>query len=78
MLRLNNIIRKGNFVSATVTTVEEEPRVFDITVDIFKQELVENSLGEMNMFVSMARNKLVKLAIEYGNKLPKEAVSVWY
>lgn len=37
MLRLNNIIRKGNFVSATVTTVEEEPRVFDITVDILSE-----------------------------------------
>lgn len=34
MLKLTNITREGNIVSAVVTTVEVNPQTFEVAVDI--------------------------------------------
>ena len=78
MLRLMNIVRNGNIVSAIVTIVEADPETFEISVDIEKREIIRNTRGKMDSYVSMARNKLIDVALRSGKKLPKETVCVWY
>ncbi len=78
MLKLGNITREGNIVSAVVTTVEVNPQTFEVAVDIETKEILKNTLGEMNMYSRMAISKLFALANEHGNKIPKESGSAWY
>ena len=78
MIRLTEIICDGDIVSALVTTVEAEPRVFRVSYNIKTNEIVENTYGKMCMSVGMAIGKLIKLAEENGHKLPEVAESVWY
>lgn len=78
MLKLTNITREGNIVSAVVTTVEVKPQTFEVAVDIETKAILKNTLGEMNQYSRMAISKLFALANEYGKKIPKESGSVWY
>ena len=78
MVRLSEIKRKNDIISAVVTTVELSPRVFRVAYNLATNEVVENTLGKMGMSVSMAINKLIKLSEEYGYDLPDSAESVWY
>ena len=78
MIRLSEITRDGDIVSALVTTVEVNPRVFRVSYNLKTNEIVENTYGKMCMSVGMAIGKLIKLSEENGHKLPEVAESVWY
>lgn len=78
MIKLTEIKRANNIISAVITTVEMEPRTFKIALDLETDELVENTYGSMCMDVGMAKHKLRKLAEENGFDLPETAVSAWY
>ena len=78
MIRLSEIKRENDVVSAVVTTVELSPRVFRVAYNLATNEVVENTLGKMGMSVNMAIRKLITLSQEYGNNLPDSAESVWY
>lgn len=49
MIRLSEITRVGDIVSALVTTVEAEPRVFRVSYNLKTNEIVENTYGKMCM-----------------------------
>ena len=78
MIRLSEIKREKDVVSAVVTTVEVTPRVFRVSYNLKTNDVVENTLGSMGMSVNMAIRKLIKLSEEYGYDLPDSAESVWY
>ena len=78
MIKLKDIKREGNIVSATVTTVEKTPQTFEVSVDVVSGKIHKNTLGRMSMDVGMAIGKLITLAEESGNKLPTKAESIWY
>ena len=78
MIRLSEIKRENDVVSAVVTTVELSPRVFRVAYNLATNEVVENTLGKMGMNVNMAIRKLIILSKEYGYDLPDSAESVWY
>lgn len=79
MLRLTNIVRNGNIVSAIVTTVEANAISFEIVVDIKNKKLVKNTHEKIDTLVGKAMGRLIQLTKEYeGKKLPKETVCVWY
>lgn len=78
MLKLSNIRRDGNIVSAVVTTVEVKPQIFEVAVDIESKAIVKNTFGEMDMNSRMAISKLFALVNEYGKNLPQESGSAWY
>ena len=78
MIKLKDIKREGNIVSATVTTVEKIPQTFEVSVDVVSGKIHKNTLGIMSMDVGMAIGKLITLAEESGSKLPTKAESIWY
>lgn len=78
MVRLDNIKKNGDIISATVTTVEMDSKTFDIAFNIATNEIVNNTMGRMTMSVGMAIAKLIKLVEEQGDNLPKKTTSVWY
>ena len=49
MIRLSEITRDGDIVSALVTTVEVNPRVFRVSYILKTNEIVENTYGKMCM-----------------------------
>lgn len=77
MIRLENIEKKNDIISATVTTIENNPIQFEIAVNVKNRTIIKNSLGKMNMDVSMAIGKLVRLADE-SSTLPKVAETIYY
>lgn len=78
MIELTEIKRENDFVSALVTTVEVNPRVFRVSYNLKTNEVVENTYGSMGMSVNMAIRKLITLSQEYGYNLPTSAECVWY
>lgn len=79
MIKLENIVRKGNLISAHVVSIEFEPDIFDITVDIEKEEIVELSKERQDMYTSMAMAKLLEIANKYSaSNTPKTAVSACF
>lgn len=78
MIRLSNIIRNGSLISAIVTTVGPNSKTFKVVVNIETGDILENTLGKMNMSVNMARVKLIDLVNEHGNKVPNKAECAWY
>ena len=78
MIRLSEIKRENDVVSAVVTTVELSPIVFRVAYNLATNEVVENTLGSMGMSVNMAIRKLITLSQEYGYDLPDSAMSAWY
>ena len=78
MIRLENIEKKDNIISAKVVTVEMELQVFEVAFNLKTNEIVKNTMGKMTMSVGMAIAKLIKLAEESGENLPKKTTSVWY
>ena len=78
MIRLENIERIGNLIKAHVQICQMEPEYFDIEVDLQEENIV-SCTREMDMYVTQAIARLVKLADEYGDTpIPKKATSVWY
>ena len=77
MLKLKNIKRQGNNISADVQIVNTHPEDFKIRVDLKEQRITECT-REKDMFVIQALAKLVKLSEECGSKIPAQAESVWY
>jgi hypothetical protein len=78
MIKLKNITKIGNIVYADVYSVEAHPIHFEIAVDIYDKKLVKNTHEKMDSLSGMALAKLIKLSEEYGDKIPKQAESVWY
>ena len=78
MIKLTEIKLENSIISAMVTTVEMNPKVFRVAYNLDTDEVVENTLGKMGMSVSMAIGKLIKLHEEYGSNLPEYSESVWY
>lgn len=72
-------MRKGNIISAHITICEGNHSSFDIVVDIENRKIVSHTHYQMDMFVSQARSKLLKIAMFSTEKTtPKSDVSVWY
>ena len=79
MIRLTEIKRRCNIVSAVVTTVEANSISFEIVVDIKNKKLVKNTHEKIDTLVGKAMGRLIQLDKKYGGKkLPKETVCVWY
>ena len=78
MIELTEIKRENDVVSALVTTVEVNPRVFRVSYNLKTNEVVENTYGSMGMSVNMAIRKLITLSQKYGYNLPTSAECVWY
>ena len=78
MIRLTEIKFENGIISATVTTVEMNPKVFRVVYNLDTDKIMENALGNMCMDVGMAVWKLIKLYEEYGSNLPENAMSAWY
>lgn len=78
MIELRNIIKHGSLISAAVTIVQTHPEKFTIEVDTAEQQIVSCSREKIDTYVAQAVAKLVSLAEEYGEKIPKESQSVWY
>ena len=78
MIKLTEIKLESGIISATVTTVEMNSKVFRVAYNLDTDKIVENTLGNMCMDVGMAVWKLIRLYEEYGSNLPESAVSAWY
>ena len=78
MIKLEKIVKKGDIVSATVITVESNPETFNIVINVKTKEIVKNDRNYMDMYERMAFSKLLSLVDEYGDKLPKKAISAWF
>ena len=76
MIRLTNIKRDQNIMSATVTIIAEHPVSFELVVDVVTGEILENTYGEVVMSVIMARKRLIQLYFE--NEIPESIVSAWF
>lgn len=77
MIKISNITKNDNIISALVETVEMIPQVFEISVDIEKEKLIRCIREVRDSYVYMAMAKLIQLHHE-SDKLPKKAESVWY
>lgn len=77
MIKLKNINKHGNIIEADVQIVQTHPEEFKIKVDLREQKIVSCS-RKNDTFVIQALAKLIKLSEESGNKIPKQAESVWY
>lgn len=79
MLKLTEIKRKGNLISAHVVSVDPEPDIFDIVVDYKKEELVSMTKDCQDMYTSMAMSKLIEVAEKSTpSNTPKSAVTAWF
>jgi len=77
MIKLININKQGNIIEADVQIVQTHPEEFKIRVDLREQKIISCS-RKNDMYVIQALAKLIKLSEESGNKIPKQAESVWY
>lgn len=79
MLKLTEIKRKGNLISAHVVSVDPDPDIFDIVVDYKKEELVNMTKDCQDMYTSMAMSKLIEVAEKSTpSNTPKSAVTAWF
>lgn len=79
MIKLENIVRKGNLISAHVIINEGAFETFDIVVDIDEEVIISHTRGRIDMFVSHARTKLTEIGLTSTEKnTPKTATAVWY
>ena len=62
MIKLENIQRRGSIIYATVRTVEMQPQIFEIAVDVLKKEVIKNTHNKIDSNVSMAMAKLITLS----------------
>ncbi|MBQ8821449.1 MAG: hypothetical protein IJZ82_02295 [Lachnospiraceae bacterium] len=76
MVVMKNISQTNEYISMDCYKEGREENHFFITINAETNELVENTLSEMNMYVYHAIAKVLELK-ELG-ALPKEALSVWY
>lgn len=78
MIKLENIARKGDIITAHVTLMEGDESSFDITVDVEKRKVLKCD-RELDVYVSHARSKLFELGMFSTEKtMPKSATSVWW
>ena len=74
MIRLKEIVRKDDIVSAIVEAKDE---VFSIKINCINGDILDCSKDITNN-AKRARNRLMSLCIEYGNNLPSEISVAWY
>lgn len=79
MIRLENISRKGNLISAHVCILEDDFATFDITVDIDSEDIVSCTREKMDWYISHARHRLVEIGLTSTEKTtPRTATVAWY
>ncbi len=78
MIRLHNITKDGDIVTAEIEVVDDKHRRYVIKVDVQKREVISCTSEYRGMFERGAFAKILKLWDEYGENIPKEEVAVWY
>lgn len=80
MIKLINIKRKGNFISAFAVPIDHGD-AFNIIVDVSTRRIVQCDIEIGHPIVSnplRVRRKLLELAKMYRNNLPEKETIMWY
>lgn len=78
MIRLKNITKIGDIISADVETIERVPQHYKVSVDVKQNKMVECTAELFDFNAAGAVAKLFKLYMEKGDKLPKSDGAAWY